>query len=277
MEQILRQGRAWAPVAKAAALFMLPLPLFIAALLDLVQGDVARFALTGGGLGCLWTAGAVSFTALVAEARYYLGQRADPPRLPLKLMSAGLTALGAGLAATAGGHEWPGALLIAALAGLGYRAFYGRDPQARRFAVNAVAGIDIAAVTAQLKQAFGRLQGIEQAAGAIAVPEFGQRLKRITAIGHQILAEIERDPRDAARARKFLNVYLDGAEKVTVEYARTHRQLRSRPLEDNFRQLLVDMEATFEAQHRKLLESDELALDVEIEVLNARLRREGLN
>jgi len=274
---LVRQGRAWAPVAKTAALFLLPLPLCIAALVDLTHGNVARFALTGGALGCLWTAGAVSFSALVAEARYFLGQRADPPRLPLKLMSLGLTALGAGLAATAGGHAWPSALLIAALAGLGYRAFYGRDPTARRIAVNAAEGVDIAAVTAQLKQAFGRLQGIEQAAAAIAVPEFGQRLKRITAIGHQILAEIERDPRDAARARKFLNVYLDGAEKVTVEYARTHRQLRNRPLENNFRQLLVDMESTFDAQHRKLLEHDALALDVEIEVLNARLKREGFN
>jgi hypothetical protein len=86
-----------------------------------------------------------------------------------------------------------------------------------------------------------------------------------------------RKERDAARARRFLHLYLDSAEKVTVEYARTHRQVRNRPLEGNFRQLLIDMEQTFVAQHQKLLENDMLTLDVEIEVLNARLKREGIN
>lgn len=277
MVDIVKQGRAWAPVTKAAALFVLPAPLFFAALIDLVKGDVARLALTGGGLACLWLGGALVFSALVAEARYFLGQQPDPPRLPLKALSMLTTALGAGLAATAGDHALASAAVIAALAALGHRGFYGRDPRARRIEIDPVAGVDIAAVTAQLKLAYGRLQGIEQAATAIAVPEFGERLKRITAIGHRILGEIERDPRDAARARKFLNVYLDGAEKVTTEYARTHRQLRNRPLEENFRQLLIDMETTFDAQHRKLLEHEALALDVEIEVLNARLKREGLN
>jgi 5-bromo-4-chloroindolyl phosphate hydrolysis protein len=155
--------------------------------------------------------------------------------------------------------------------------FYGPDLKPRQFSVAAVSGVDQAAVTAQLKQAFGRLQGIEAAARQIAVPEFGARLLRITALGRQILAEIERDPRDAARARRFLNIYLDSAERVTVEYARTHGQLRSRPLEANFRQLLVDLEQNFTAQHRRLLENDILELDVEIEVLNARLKQEGIS
>jgi len=132
-------------------------------------------------------------------------------------------------------------------------------------------------VMAQLKQAYGRLQGIEAAARAIAVSEFVERLRRITGIGKEILAEIERDPRDASRARRFLNLYLDSAERVTGEYARTHRQVRNRPLENNFRQLLIDMEQTFQAQHRKLLENDMMNLDAEIEVLNARLKHEGVN
>lgn len=277
MADIIRLGRAWIPVLKTAALFVLPGPLVVAALVDLFSGNLARLLLTGGGLACLWLAGTLTFRALVAEARYFLGQLLDPPRIPLKAVSLVLTACGAGLAAIAGGHSVAGALVFAALAGGGYRALYGRDPKARRIEVTPVAGVDVAAVSAQLKQAYGRLQGIEAAAGEIAVPEFGQRLERIAAIGRQILAEIEHDPRDAARARKFLNLYLDSAERVTVQYARTHRQVRNRPLEDNFRQLLIDMETIFSAQHQKLLEHDALALDVDIEVLNARLKREGVH
>lgn len=277
MDELLRQGRAWVPVLKSAALFLLPFPLVIAFFVALVGGDIGRLAAISGAICAFFVAGVFTWRGLVAQARFFLGQQLDPPAVPLKTVSAMLTALGAGLAAFAGGHSPAGIGAFAVLAAVGYFCFYGRDPKRKRISLPEVAGVDREAVTAQLKQAYGRLQGIEAAARSIAVPEFGERLKRIIGIGKQILAEIERDPRDAARARRFLHLYLDSAEKVTVEYARTHRQMRNRPLEQNFRQLLIDMEQTFEAQHQKLLENDMLTLDVEIEVLNARLKREGIN
>jgi 5-bromo-4-chloroindolyl phosphate hydrolysis protein len=119
------------------------------------------------------------------------------------------------------------------------------------------------------------LRGIEGAARAIAVPEFRERLSRIADIARAVLGEIERDPADAGRARRFLNLYLDSAERVTVDYARTHAHGRNRPLEQDFRQLLVEMERTFAEQHRRLVEHEQLLLDSDIEVLHARLAREG--
>jgi 5-bromo-4-chloroindolyl phosphate hydrolysis protein len=277
MNGLIHRGRAWAAMAKATALFLLPLPLLLAAIASLVTGDLSRLGLASGGLACFWGAGMLSWRALRAEARYFLGERPDPPAVPLKLVSAVLTAVGAALAALAGGHAIASALVFALIGGAGYVAFYGRDERPRRISITVVPGVDRGAVTRQLKQAYGRLGGIEAAARDIAVPEFGERLGRITRIGRGILGEIERDPRDAVRARRFLSIYLDSAERVTLEYARTHRHIRNRPLEDNFRQLLVDMEKTFAEQHRKLLENDVLSLDVDIEVLNARLKREGVS
>lgn len=276
MSSLLRHGRAWAPVLKAAVLFVLPLPLIIAFVVALVTGEFVRFVAICGSLVALFGAGALTWLALVAEARYFLGDRLDVPVVPFRLISTFLTATGAVLAASAGGYGIVGMLVFGALATVGYLAFFGRDPKRRQFTVADVAGIDVNAVTTQLKQAYGRLQGIDAAARTIAVPEFVERLERIIRIGRNILLEIERDPRDAARARRFLNLYLDSAERVVAEYARTHRQVRNRPLEANFRQLLIDMEDTFETQHQKLLENDLLSLDVDIEVLNARLKREGV-
>jgi 5-bromo-4-chloroindolyl phosphate hydrolysis protein len=276
VDDLIRRGRAWIPVLKTAALFVLPLPLLVAFLVALIGGDVARLAAIAGALIAFFSAGVLTWRALVAEARYFLGQRLDPPAVPLKAVSAALTAAGTGLAATAGGHGVAAVAAFAGLSAVGYLCFYGRDVRPQRVKLPKVAGVDHEGVTAQLKQAYGRLKGIEVAARSIAVPEFVKRLERIIDIGKRILAEIERDPRDAARARRFLNLYLDSAERVTVEYARTHQQIRSRPLEGNFRQLLIDMEKTFEDQHRHLLENDMMSLDVEIEVLNARLKREGV-
>jgi 5-bromo-4-chloroindolyl phosphate hydrolysis protein len=276
MNDLLRKGRAWAPVLKAALLFVLPMPLTISIVIQLASGNVAQLATTSAALAALWGAGMLTWRALIAEARYLLGERDDPPRLPLKGFGAALTAAGAALTGLAGEHGVANAVVLALLAGVGYVCFYGRDLKPHRVEIANVDGIDIAAVTATLKQAYGRLRGIDAAARDIAVPEFGERLKRITDIGRGILAEIERDPRDASRARKFLNIYLDSAERVTSEYARTHRQLRSQPLEANFRQLLIDMESTFDEQRTKLLENDLTSLDVDIEVLNTRLKREGV-
>lgn len=277
MDDLLRKGRAWVPVLKSAALFVLPLPLLLAWVATLIGGDVGRLTAVSAALAAYFGAGMLTWRGLVAQARYYLGERIDPPAVPLKTVSAGLTGLGTALAAGAGGHDIFSTALFAALAAVGYVCFYGRDPKRKRIDLPAVDGVDREAVMVQLKQAYGRLQGIEAAARAIAVPEFVERLKRIIGIGKEILSEIERDPRDASRARRFLNLYLDSAERVTGEYARTHRQIRNRPLETNFRQLLIEMEQTFQAQHRKLLENDMLNLDAEIEVLNARLKHEGVN
>lgn len=275
MEQLLLRGRAWASVARAGAFFLLPLPLVAAMLAALVTGDVGRLAITGAALGSLWGAGLLCWRALVAEARYFLGDRPDPPELPLKRFGAVAAAAGAGLAAIAGGHMLSGALVFGALAGIGTRLFVGPDLRPHPIRIASVAGVDRDAVVLQIKRAYGRLRGIEASAAAIAVPEFGERLARITAIGHEILQQIERHPRDAPRARRFLNLYLDSAERVTAEYARTHRQLRSQPLEGHFRQLLVEMEDTFTEQRRTLFERDARSLEAEIEVLATRLRREG--
>ena len=66
-----------------------------------------------------------------------------------------------------------------------------------------------------------------------------------------------------------------GMLRVTTEFARTHRQVRDQGLDRNFLELLVEMERTFAEQRRALVERDLLLLDVDIEVLHARLTRDG--
>jgi 5-bromo-4-chloroindolyl phosphate hydrolysis protein len=273
--RVLARARARAAVAKAAVLFILPAPLVFAMVGAMIGEDTSRLALSAGGLASVWGAGVLAWRGLADEARYLLGDTLDLPRVPRKMLSAGLTTVGAGLCAAAGGHTLAGASVFAVVGGVGPLCFYGRDLKPVRLTVAVVDGIDVSSVTEQLEQAERRLRRIEAASRAIAVPEFSERLARITTIGRGILAKIARDPRDASRARRFLHLYLDSTERVTEEYARTH-SAGNAALEDNFRQLLTEMEKTFAEQHRRLLESDAVSLDVEIEVLNARLKREGM-
>jgi len=106
--------------------------------------------------------------------------------------------------------------------------------------------------------------------------EINERVHGILDWARKVLSEIENDPRDVRLARKFLKVYLEGAEQVTERFAKLEKEPLSAELEHSFRTLLVDMENVFAEQHEKLLENDILDLDVQIEVLTARLRREGV-
>jgi len=272
----LAAQRWWAPVslARTIALFVLPFPLLFAIVAAVIGADGTRLALTTGALACFWTAGAATWRGLAAEAQYLCGQRVGLPRFPAKLVGAFLTAIGSAAAATAGGQPPVAAAIFGAIGAAGHFGFYGRDVRPRRFAVAAADGFDSTAVTRQLEEAYQRLRRIQAAARGITVREFCDRLDRIITIGDGILVQIERDPRDAARARRFLNLYLDSAERITTDYATTHRQVHDASLDQNFRQLLIDMETTFSDQRRRLLEHDVTALDVDIEVLNARLKRD---
>lgn len=265
--------RAGLTLLKAAALFVLPLPILIVLVGALINDDTRRLVLASTSLGCFFSAGVLTLRGLVTEMRYTLGDQIGLAWRPRKLAGAVLTAAGAALAGLAAGHSAVGAATFAALGAAGHLGFYGLDLRARRLAVTNVEGLDVMTIGDQLEQAQLRLRRIDAASRAIAVPEFRERLARITAVGGEIVAEIARDPRKAAHARRFLNLFLDSTERITGQYARTHTGVRSGPLEDHFRALLVDMERTFSAQHRKLLESHAEELDVEIEVLNARLKQ----
>lgn len=266
--------RAWARVVTSAALVALSFPLVFATLAAMIAGDARRLAFAASALTCFWSATALTWAGLVAEARYVTGTRLDLPAIRFKLLSAWITAAGTALAASAGGQTLADAAVLAAMAAGGYVCFYGRDLRPRRIDIAPVDGVDVATVRRQIEEGYGRLRRIETTARTFAVPEFGQRLHRITEIGRSILQEIERHPREAPRVRRFLNLYLDNTERVSSEYARTRARVAGAALDQSFRQLLVDMETSFAAQHRKLVERDVLSLDADIEVLNTRLKQE---
>ncbi len=120
------------------------------------------------------------------------------------------------------------------------------------------------------------IRRIEQAGSRIQNHEFKSRIERICRVAGNILSEIEANPGDIRKARKFLNVYLDGAMQVTEGYAKTHSHIQSGQLTQNFRNVLETIEATFLEQQQKLFEDDLFDLDVKIEVLTAQLKREGI-
>jgi 5-bromo-4-chloroindolyl phosphate hydrolysis protein len=79
-------------------------------------------------------------------------------------------------------------------------------------------------IAATITEAETQISGIEQANKQITNRLFNQRIRIICDQARSIVDMLEDDPGDIRRARKFLNIYLDGALKVTTGYADMQRK-----------------------------------------------------
>lgn len=275
-----RRRRAQATVGfrphKGRLLWLLPLPLIPAAVLALASGQVGVLLADSTAYALYVTGAMLARRGFQDEAEYHRRRLASAPWPPFKTLAA-LTIASATLVTA-----WLGAdhTLAAGIAfGIGaFAAFalvYGLDPR-RSKTVPVRAGVDPDEARRLLHEAERKVAAIEQARQRIGHPELRERLERIAALARAILQEIERDPADLRRARRFLTSYLDGAQRVATGYADTHPHGGNHQLEDNFRRVLSTIEEVFAAQYARLQENDLRQLDVQIEVLETQLKREGL-
>jgi 5-bromo-4-chloroindolyl phosphate hydrolysis protein len=256
-------------------LILLALPLLLKALFSLWSGDAGMLAATTAAFALVYASAMLTRRGVEADEARRGRPLARRGRLPLKALAGAALACATALTAYAAvGHSIVASLAFAIAATAGYYMVYAGDeaPSPLPSLPRSVEGEEVRLL---LERAYERLDEMEAAAKQLPVREFRDRLGSITSSIGKILGAIEQDPADLRRARKFLNVYLDGAHKVTLQYART-AHASSPEREQNFRTLLVDMENTCHEQYQKLLQHDALDLDVQIEVLTARLRREGV-
>jgi 5-bromo-4-chloroindolyl phosphate hydrolysis protein len=134
--------------------------------------------------------------------------------------------------------------------------------------------VDAARLVAEARE---KLQRLSRARYRIqGAPELAQRLDGVRGWVEKILTRIEEDPRDLRRARKFLVVYLDGAGEVAEKYVAYQAKGEAATFAPRLQALLEEMERVAAEQHEKLLHNDTLDLDVQIEVLSERLKKEGV-
>lgn len=262
-------------------LYFLPIALVPATIIALAKGNLAAIVVNASAYASYLFAAWCLRKGLQAEARRTQRPTASPTKYPLKMLAAAVTALTTGMIAWLGASQ---SLSVAvAYAGgsfLGMILSYGLDPKVANKPQGAH-GYSGEEISNALAESHAMIRRIELAGRRIRNHEFNSRIERICTIADNILAEIEDDPRDFRKARKFLNVYLDGAMQVTEGYAKTHSQIQPdqwqpNQLEQNFRNVLETIETSFLEQQQKLLEDDIFDLDVKIEVLSAQLKREGI-
>lgn len=257
-------------------LYILPLPLAFDALVSLWTGSLGAMLSASLAYGGFLVGATVARIGFLKESMYDdKPSSRQPPRY--KALGAGIMAVATALAAYASaGHDAITAAAFGIAFAIGFYLLYGFDPRPNRLALPAHLGAEGEEIEAALREAYAKVEGIELAGRQIRSLEFRRRLDRIVTGSRRVLTAIEENPRSLRRARRFINVYLDGARQVTEKYARTHVGSDAPQLEQNFRQLLIDMESACEEQHRLLADNNLVDLDVQIEVLATRLKHEGV-
>lgn len=249
-------------------------------LLALLRGSLRDAAGTLAAIMLLYLAGKLVARGCREEVMSQGRTLALSP-MPWRLLGAGATGTSAFLLSLGPAHDSLGmALLFGVLAGLACVLTYGLDPRADRGAIEAAArraGISGKDVMSQLDEAYRKVQAIEEAARGLRSRELRGRLERICGQAHTILAQLEKEPRDLARARRFLVTYLDGTRDVATKYASQQHDLADTPLAANFRQVLSTVEQVFAEQEAVLKGHERLDLEVQIEVLETQLKREGIH
>jgi 5-bromo-4-chloroindolyl phosphate hydrolysis protein len=262
---------------RGALLYLLPLPLPLAGVASLAGGDFGAAMASFGAFAALLGAAVLNRRGLREQLLAPERRYTEPPSPLHGYLAATLVATGTAIAAAgAVGHGLLVSLAFAALAGAGFHLAYPL-PAPRRLLRRAERAPADERVRTALQRAEGRILAIELAADGIGNVELEARLRRVAQAGRGILALIAERPAELTRARKFLNVYLEGAERVASRYVRTHRLSRSGALESSFRNVLTQIESVFEHQRTQLLAHDVDDLDVQIAVLRKQLEHEGLS
>ncbi len=255
-------------------LYIYSLPFLFATLWQLIRGRLLSFVLSFG-----------VFILVLLAARWmsdgrknklHYQQRKYIVKKPFPMMF--LASLALGVASFAGAFLVAKLGLFAAIghgvaAIVGSWLWYGLD-DVDKPVLTAVDDPESQKILALSEQS---IVNIEQVKGIIANTELAGYLNQIVQLAREIVETLVEKPKKIPQARRFLYSYLGATESVIDRYAKTHKAVENDKLESNFKQVLQNIVAVFSEQQQKLLENDVFDLDVDIEVLNTLLEKQGIN
>jgi len=241
---------------------------------QLAKGNLFSFLISGGVFfGTLLSA---TWMSNGLRNKYHYRQRKFVIQKPFPLMMLASLTLGA--------CSFVGSLLVAGMglfesvafglaAVVGSVLWYGMD-EMKSSSFGAVQDQDSKEMLALSEQS---IVNIEQANKHIANRELSDYLNKIIKTSREVVNTLVNQPEKIPQARRFLHSYLGATESVIKRYADTHQLVDDASLEKNFKEVLHNIDQVFAEQNQKLLENQVFDLDVDIEVLNTLMEKQGIN
>ncbi len=211
---------------------------------------------------------------LRAEMVYHGRALANPPALPRKFGAAVFAGLGTALAAWRVDPSLSAAILFGAVACALHIAAFGLDPMKSKGASN-LGEMQADRVRRVVIEAEATLENMSKMLARLGDRDVDSAFAAFYQTAQALIQAVARNPRDLPSARKYLGVYLRGAQDATAKFVDL-RGYSSDPLSRAaYCALLSDLDQNFAARARALF-SDPRDLTIEIEVLRERLQREGV-
>lgn len=274
-KRFVKQAKTWFS-SNGLLLYAIPFLAIPATIKAFATGNLPAILINAGAYAAYMLAARLLRRGLLAEISYREKRVTRAPKWLLKTVAATIVALTTFILAWLGAHNsFFVAIAFGVGAFLGMYLSYGFDPRAEK-TIAGGHGYTTDEISNTIAAAENVILSIENANNKIRNLEFNTRIDHICDTARQILDELESNPGAIRRTRKFLLVYLEGANKVTTGYANTHLQADIVELEQNFRNVLDNIETVFKEQKEKLLEDDLFDLDIQIEVLAKQLKHEGI-
>lgn len=260
--------------ATAWLLYFYSIPFLFAALWQLITGHLWLFLMSlGTFLGVLLSA---VWMSKGRKNKHHFQKRKYTLQQPFPLMFLGSLTLGA--SAFAGSFLVAGLGLLSAIghgvaATLGCWLWYGLDAVGGS-AFDEVKDKDSQTILAVSEQSIVNIEQAEKGIDNLALKGY---LHDIVRLARNVIDTLVNEPEKIPQARRFLHSYLDATESVIARYAKTHKQVDNDKLDENFKTVLQNIVNVFAEQQQKLIEDDVFDLDVDIEVLNTLLEKQGIN
>lgn len=241
---------------------------------QLIKGHLLSFLISGGVFfGTLLSA---TWMSKGMNNKYHFRQRKFVIQKPFPLMMLASLTLGA--------CSFVGSIMVAGMglfesvayglaAAVGSVLWYGMDEVASP-SFGQVRDQESKQILALSEQS---IVNIEQANKHIANRELSDYLSKIVITSREVVNTLVNHPEKIPQARRFLHSYLGATESVIKRYADTHKLVDNESLEKNFKQVLQNIDQVFLEQNQKLLENQVFDLDVDIEVLNTLMEKQGIN
>ena len=252
-------------------LFLAPLPLIWSAF---GNGPTA-LALNLAALGLLILAAWLTREGLLAQEAYEARTVARRPAFPRKIAGSLLTGLGLALAGFAATGDLIAPVIYLVIGTTLHLMAFGVDPMKNK----GMEGIDTFQtdrVARAVDEAEKHLAAMTDAMKRAGDRQMMARLEQFQTTARDLFRTVENDPRDLTAARKYLSVYLMGARDATIKFADIYARTGDAQARSDYAALLDDLEQNFAARTRKLLLDDRSDLNIEIDVLRDRLKREGV-
>lgn len=142
-----------------------------------------------------------------------------------------------------------------------------------------VHGVSQSSLKAAVEEGSMKMKQLAGIAASIEAANVRSIITKIVDVVHEIIRDIEKDPKDLKLAKKFLSYYLDTTIAISRRYLDISGQkVQSAQMKETLEKaelILERMHQAFRQQLSRLLEDDIMDLNTELELLDKTIKAEG--